>query len=69
LATKDEYEEKGPQILAAIKRPIFIISEQFVHESVKNNKKAAEIGYLLDAKSGPSIKTNGEGIGAVKRVE
>jgi hypothetical protein len=69
LATKDEYDEKGPQILAATKRPIFIVSEQFVHDSVKNNKKVAEITFLLDAKSAPAIKTNGEGIAAVKRVE
>jgi hypothetical protein len=69
LATKDEFEEKGPQIMAAIKRPIFIVAEQFVHESVKSSKKVSEVSYLLDPKSAPLIKNNGEGFGSVKRVE
>jgi len=48
LTTLHEYEDKGSQILSAIKKLIYIVSEDFVHDSVSAGRKLNEKEYIID---------------------
>jgi hypothetical protein len=48
LTTLDEYTDGGPHISAAIKKPIFIVGPEFVHDCIKENRRVSEEPYRVD---------------------
>jgi len=47
IATEEEYDEFGPQLQAALKRQLPIISSQFVYDSIEQGKKLEETAYAF----------------------
>eukprot|EP01105_Mastigella_eilhardi_P000258 TRINITY_DN1033_c0_g1_i1.p1 TRINITY_DN1033_c0_g1~~TRINITY_DN1033_c0_g1_i1.p1 ORF type:complete len:239 (+),score=96.24 TRINITY_DN1033_c0_g1_i1:71-718(+) len=47
VSTQEDVDEGSPRVNAALRKKIFIVSEQFVNDSIKKNEKQKEEDYLL----------------------